>query len=86
MPLTSRSNASTLFGGPSWLLLAALLLAAALPAAGQEMTVEAYEPRSTLKVPGGPVTRAKFPFVDAHGHLRGAIRPGSTRWSRKWTR
>jgi len=35
------------------------------------MTVEAYEPRSTLKVPGGPVTRAKFPFVDAHGHLRG---------------
>lgn len=71
MPLTSRSNASTLFGGPGWLLLAALLLAAALPAAGQEMTVEAYEPRSTLKVPGGPVTRAKFPFVDAHGHLRG---------------
>ena len=71
MPLTYRSNASTLSGSPSWVLLASLLLAAALPAAGQEMTVEAYEPRSTLKVPGGPVTRAKFPFVDAHGHLRG---------------
>ena len=72
MPLTYRSNASTLSGSPSRVLLASLLLAAALPAAGQEMTVEAYEPRSTLKVPGGPVTRAKFPFVDAHGHLRGS--------------
>ncbi len=58
------------------ILVALPCLAAALPAAGQEdvqeMTVERYEPRSTLKVPGGPVTRAKFPFVDAHGHLRGA--------------
>ncbi len=55
--------------------LATLTLAFALPAAGQDaenMTVEAYEPRSTLKVPGGPVTRAKFPFVDAHGHMRGS--------------
>lgn len=70
MPVTYRSNASIRLDNPSWFLVAALLLAA-LPAAGQEMTVEAYEPRSTLKVPGGPVTRAKFPFVDAHGHLRG---------------
>ncbi len=72
MPATHRSNASIRIADPQWSLLAALLLAAALPAAGQEMTVEAYEPRSTLKVPGGPVTRAKFPFVDAHGHLRGS--------------
>ncbi len=71
MPATHRSNASIRIAGPRWFLLASLLLAAALPAVGQEMTVEAYEPRSTLKVPGGPVTRAKFPFVDAHGHLRG---------------
>ncbi len=71
MPVTHRSHASIRFAGPGTLLLAALLLAAAPPAAGQEMTVEAYEPRSTLKVAGGPVTRAKFPFVDAHGHLRG---------------
>jgi len=71
MPVTYRSNASIRTDNPSWFLLAALLAALALPAAGQEMTVEAYEPRSTLKVPGGPVTRAKFPFVDAHGHLRG---------------
>ena len=71
MPVTFRSNASIRIDSPSWFLLASLLAALALPAAGQEMTVEAYEPRSTLKVPGGPVTRAKFPFVDAHGHLRG---------------
>ncbi len=70
MPVTHRSNASIRKAGPRWCLLSVLLLAAALPAAGQEMTVEAYEPRSSLKVPGGPVTRAKFPFVDAHGHLR----------------
>lgn len=70
MPVTYRSNASIRIAGSRWFVLASLLLAAALPAAGQDMTVEAYEPRSTLKVPGAPVTRAKFPFVDAHGHLR----------------
>ena len=71
MPVTHSSNASIRLDNPSWFLVAALLLVATPPAAGQEMTVEAYEPRSTLKVPGGPVTRAKFPFVDAHGHMRG---------------
>ena len=71
MPVTHSSNPSIRIDSPSWFVLASLLAALALPAAGQEMTVEAYEPRSTLKVPGGPVTRAKFPFVDAHGHLRG---------------
>ncbi len=71
MPVTHGSNASIRIDSPSWFVLASLLAALALPAAGQEMTVEAYEPRSTLKVAGGPVTRAKFPFVDAHGHLRG---------------
>jgi len=71
MLVTHSSNASIRIDSPSWFVLASLLAALALPAAGQEMTVEAYEPRSTLKVPGGPVTRAKFPFVDAHGHLRG---------------
>jgi uncharacterized protein len=39
-------------------------------AQAQEMTVEAYEPRSTLVAPGAVVTRAKFPFVDIHGHQR----------------
>ena len=33
------------------------------------MTIEAYDPRSTLVVPENPVTRAGFPFVDVHLHL-----------------
>ena len=32
------------------------------------MTLDQYEPTSMLVVPGTPVSRAKFPFVDAHGH------------------
>jgi predicted TIM-barrel fold metal-dependent hydrolase len=32
------------------------------------MPIDRYEPVSTLVVPGGPVRRAKFPFVDAHSH------------------
>ncbi len=34
----------------------------------QEMGFEEYEPQSTLIVPEHPVTRAKFPFIDAHNH------------------
>ena len=33
-----------------------------------DMTVEEFEPRSTLVVPENIVTKAKFPFVDAHSH------------------
>ncbi|WP_419933989.1 amidohydrolase family protein [Candidatus Palauibacter sp.] len=33
------------------------------------MTIEAYEPHSTLVVPENPVPRAGFPFVDVHLHL-----------------
>lgn len=50
--------------------LGLLALCAAAPAGAQEMTVEAYEPRSTLVVPEHPVTRAKFPFIDVHNHQR----------------
>ena len=32
------------------------------------MQVGEYDPRSTLKVPENPRTRAKFPFIDVHGH------------------
>jgi len=32
------------------------------------MTIEEYEPRSTLVVPAHPRPRAKFPFIDVHGH------------------
>lgn len=42
-----------------------------LRAEAQDMSVEDYNPRSTLVVSGEPVTRAKFPFIDVHGHQNG---------------
>lgn len=40
------------------------------PAAGaaQTMQWQDYEPRSTLVVPGHPLTKARFPFIDVHSH------------------
>lgn len=38
----------------------------------QEMSFEDYEPVSTLVVDENPLTRAKYPFVDVHAHLRGS--------------
>ena len=35
---------------------------------GQELTFEEYNPESTLVVPGEIIKRAKFPFIDVHGH------------------
>lgn len=35
---------------------------------GQEMSFEEYNPVSTLVVPGNIITKAKFPFIDIHGH------------------
>jgi hypothetical protein len=32
------------------------------------MSVEEYEPKSTLKVPQYLLTRAKYPFIDVHTH------------------
>ena len=56
-------------------LLAAVALApaggAADPLAAQDVTIVDYEPRNTLVVPENPLTRARFPFVDIHGHQRG---------------
>jgi len=34
----------------------------------QELTFEAYNPTSTLVVPGKIIKKAKFPFIDIHGH------------------
>jgi predicted TIM-barrel fold metal-dependent hydrolase len=34
----------------------------------QDMSFEAYNPKSTLVVPGKIIKRAKFPFIDVHGH------------------
>ncbi len=32
------------------------------------MDFEAYDPPSTLVVPENPISKAKFPFIDVHGH------------------
>ncbi|MEZ5355605.1 MAG: amidohydrolase family protein [Bryobacteraceae bacterium] len=41
----------------------------------QTVSFEDYRPKSTLVVPEHKVTRARFPFVDVHGHPRGMIAP-----------
>lgn len=38
------------------------------PTATPTVTVDEYEPRSTLVVPQHPLTRAKYPFIDVHTH------------------
>ena len=59
------------------LLAGALLAGASISAFGslaplvaQDPTIEEYEPRKTLVVSEHPLTRARFPFVDIHGHQR----------------
>lgn len=49
-----------------WLLCFSLGLACASYA--QDMSFEAYEPRSGLTVPVHLVKRAKYPFIDVHNH------------------
>jgi predicted TIM-barrel fold metal-dependent hydrolase len=39
-------------------------------AAAQSVSIEDYEPKSTLRVPEHKLTRAKFPFIDVHNHQR----------------
>lgn len=39
-----------------------------LPARGQRMDFEEYEPVSTLVVPEHPVSKSKYPFIDVHNH------------------
>ena len=68
------------------LVPAALLFA--LPAFAQQptMSVEDYAPRSTLRVPAHPTPRAKFPFIDVHGHqTRLESDADVDRLSAKWT-
>ena len=50
------------------LSLAFLLLASL---AAQTMSIEEYDPKSTLVVPQHPVKRAKYPFIDVHNHQYG---------------
>jgi predicted TIM-barrel fold metal-dependent hydrolase len=46
------------------------LLLAPVLAAAQALTVEEYEPKSTLVVPEHPVPRARYPVIDVHSHHR----------------
>lgn len=50
------------------LLLAVAVLLMSIPTNAQDLTFEDYNPKSTLVVPGEIVKRAKFPFIDVHGH------------------
>lgn len=49
------------------------LTAAFLPA--QTLSIEEYEPKSTLVVPEHPTLRARFPFIDVHNHQDTAAAP-----------
>jgi uncharacterized protein len=55
------------------LLLATLTLATV--AIAQSISIEEFEPKSTLRVPEHKPTRAKFPFIDVHNHQRD-VSPG----------
>ncbi len=52
----------------SLLLVAPALAPIAMSA--QTMTVDEYNPKSSLVVPGTPLTRSRFPFIDVHSHHR----------------
>lgn len=57
------------------LLVLLLPLPILLPAQKPSLTVEEYEPRSTLKAPEHPAPRAKYPFIDVHSHQPARISP-----------
>ena len=46
------------------------LILAGIPAfiSAQTMSFEEYNPKSTLVIPGKIIKKAKFPFIDVHGH------------------
>jgi len=49
-------------------LLFLLVITLTLSTVAQEMSFEDYNPKSTLVVPGDSIFKAKFPFIDVHGH------------------
>ena len=54
-------------------LLPCLLALLGTGAMAQDLSVEEWEPRSTLVVDEHEVPRAKFPVIDVHSHHRGSI-------------
>jgi predicted TIM-barrel fold metal-dependent hydrolase len=64
-----RAGLATVMAGAALCPLAAQAPAPTpAPTTGPSMSIEEYEPKSTLVVPEHRVTRAKFPFVDVHNH------------------
>lgn len=59
---------------PRYAAALALLLAPG-GAFAQTMSIEDYEPKSTLVVPEHKVTRAKYPFIDVHNHQNAGLSP-----------
>ncbi|MEM7086925.1 MAG: amidohydrolase family protein [Bacteroidota bacterium] len=49
-------------------LLAFIFLSISPLILAQDLTFEEYNPTSTLVVPGENIIKAKFPFIDVHGH------------------
>ncbi|MCK0130626.1 amidohydrolase [Flavobacteriaceae bacterium F08102] len=45
-----------------------LLCLSSLSLSSQEVSFESYNPVSTLVVPGKKIVKAKYPFIDIHGH------------------
>lgn len=48
--------------------LSVLLMLLTISLTAQKMSFEEYNPKSTLVVPGKIIKKAKFPFIDVHGH------------------
>ena len=67
----SRNRCSSLIA--SYFVLAAIVLA--VSASAQTISVEDWEPRSTLVVNEHPVPRAKFPVIDVHSHHSSTTAP-----------
>ncbi|MEO1023259.1 MAG: amidohydrolase family protein [Bacteroidota bacterium] len=50
------------------LLIVSMACFDAIHAQDTTMTLEEYNPKSTLVVPGSEITKAKYPFIDIHSH------------------
>jgi len=68
MQKTNTRLTSLFTAGIAVLWLAMLLLARPACAQSQSLSIEEYEPKSTLVTKEHPTPRAKFPFVDIHSH------------------
>ena len=57
-----------MLSSPRTKVLFLLVFVFSLTSLSQELSFEEYNPESTLVVPGEPIQRAKYPFIDIHGH------------------